>query len=103
MLSALSPAPLAPAAPVQPANAAELAKRGQIRETAENFEASFLSAMLQEMFKEVQVSEPFGGGEGEDLFKSFMTDAFSKQIVKSGGVGLSDAVAREMLKLQGLE
>ncbi len=81
----------------------QLAKRADIRKTAEAFEASFLSVMLQEMFDEVEVDAPFGGGQGEQMFKSFLSDAMAKQMVKGGGVGLSDTVAKEMLKLQGLE
>ena len=85
------------------AGAAELAKRGRIKETAEAFEASFLSTMFQEMFAGVETSEPFGGGEAETTLRSFLTEAFAKQVARAGGVGVSDAVAREMLKLQGLE
>ncbi|HZZ34583.1 MAG TPA: rod-binding protein [Caulobacteraceae bacterium] len=88
----------APAAP----SAAELAKRGQIEETARKFEASFLGVMLQSMFKEVKISEPFGGGEGEEMWKSFFTEAMAKSMTRSGGIGLAAPVAREMLKLQGL-
>lgn len=86
-----------------PASTAELAKRADIKQTAQDFEASFLSIMLQQMFKDVQVSKPFGGGQGEEMFQSFMTDAFAQQMSKAGGIGLADTVAREMLKLQGLE
>jgi len=85
------------------ASTADLAKRGQIRKTAEDFEASFLSIMLQQMFQGVETPAPFGGGQGEEMFKSFMNDAIAKQMAKSGGIGLADTVAREMLKLQGLE
>ena len=79
----------------------EAAKRAQIKQTASEFEASFLSVMLGQMFKDVNTTE-FGGGHGEEMFKSFMTDAMAKQMTRSGGVGLSDTVAKEMLKLQGL-
>ena len=89
-------------APATAASAAELGKRGQIAKTAQDFEASFLNVMLGAMMKDVNTSEPFGGGHGEDLFKSFMTESMAKQVVKSGGVGISDDVAKEMLKLQGL-
>ncbi|WP_374571099.1 rod-binding protein [Phenylobacterium sp.] len=81
----------------------EAAKRAQIKQTAQKFEASFLSSMLQQMFQDVKVSEPFGGGQGEQMFQSFMTDAIAKQMAKAGGIGLADQVGREMLKLQGLE
>jgi Rod binding domain-containing protein len=90
------------ATPTAQPSAAELAKRADIRATAESFESSFLSVMLGQMFSLVQQSEPFGGGQGEAMFKSFMADAFAKQMTKSGGVGITDVVSKEMLKLQGL-
>jgi Rod binding domain-containing protein len=90
-------------APTPSADAAQSAKRGEIRQTAQKFEAAFLSVMLQQMFQDVKTSAPFGGGAGEDMFKSFMAEAMAKQMTQAGGVGLSDSVAREMLKLQGLE
>ncbi len=93
------PALLQPAAP---ATGAELAKRGRIRETAEKFETQFLSIMLQQMFQGVETSAPFGGGPGETMFRSVMTEALAKQMVRSGGIGVTDAVTTEMLKLPGL-
>lgn len=102
MSAALALPPSLLAAAPQP-TADELAKRADVKRTAQEFESSFLAIMLQEMFKDVEVSAPFGGGEGEALFKSFLSEAMAKQMAKAGGVGLSDTVAREMLKLQGLE
>jgi flagellar protein FlgJ len=83
-------------------SAAELVKRGQIHKTAQNFEASFLSNMLQTMFKNVSTAPPFGGGPAEDMWKSFLAEAMAKQMASRGGIGVSRAVEREMLKLQGL-
>ena len=91
-----------PTAPVEAQSAEQLAKRGQIEKTARDFEASFLSVMLGQMFKDVGAEAPFNGGHGEAAFKSFMSDAMAKQMVRSGGVGLADTVGKEMLKLQGL-
>ncbi len=84
-------------------SAEELAKRGQIAKTAQDFEASFLAIMLNTMLKGVEQQAPFSGGEGEEMFKSFMGEAMAKQMTKAGGIGLSGTVQREMLKLQGLE
>ena len=77
--------------------------RSKIKQSAQNFESSFLSVMLAQMFKGVDTEAPFGGGQGEEMFKSFFTDAVAKQVSKSGGIGLAASVEREMLKLQGLE
>lgn len=82
---------------------AALAKRGQIEKTAQDFEAAFLSIMMQQMFTATEVSAPFGGGQAEAQFRSFLTESFARETAKSGGIGLADTVTREMLKLQGLE
>jgi Rod binding domain-containing protein len=97
----LAPSPTLLTPPVQQ-TAEQLAKRGQIEKTAKDFESQFLSVMLGQMFSDVNISAPFGGGEGEKMFKSFFTDAVAKQVTKAGGIGVADQVAREMLKLQGL-
>lgn len=97
---AVSPQLLAAPAPLP--SAAELAKRGEIKATAQKFETSFLSSMLQNMFEGVETSAPFGGGPGEAMFRSFLTEAMAKQMVKAGGIGIAAQVQREMLKMQGL-
>jgi peptidoglycan hydrolase FlgJ len=85
-------------------SAAELAKRGKIHESAQKFEASFLTSMLQTMFKTVDdTPAPFNGGQGEDMWKSFLAEAMAKQMAKKGGIGIAPTVEREMLKLQGLK
>jgi Rod binding domain-containing protein len=85
-----------------PMSGGELAKRAAIHKTATDFEATFLSQMMSPMFEGVSAEAPFGGGEGEDIYKSFLTDAFAKQMAKSGGVGVAASIQREMLKMQGL-
>ena len=90
-------------AALQAPPAPDAGRRAEIRESAQKFEASFLSIMLQQMFEGVEVAAPFGGGPGEAMFKSFMTEAMAKQVTQAGGIGVTDTVSREMLKLQGLE
>jgi Rod binding domain-containing protein len=92
----------APAQGAKPAAAATAGVRAKIDATAKQFESQFLSAMLGEMFKDVKTPAPFGGGTGEDAFKSFMTDAFAKSIASHGGVGLAKDISKAMLKMQGL-
>jgi peptidoglycan hydrolase FlgJ len=114
MSGLLSPATLSPTL-LQPVPTADLSKAGpaldpqavervrtRAKETAEKFEGQFLSFMLQQMFEGVKTDGPFGGGHGEEMFRSLMTDAMGKQMAKQGGIGLADTVQREMLKMQGL-
>jgi flagellar protein FlgJ len=96
----VSPALLTPTTGAQ--STAELAKRGQIKQTAQKFESSFLSVMLGQMFEGTDTPAPFGGGPGEAMFKSFLTEAMAKKMTDAGGVGIAASVQREMLKMQGL-
>ena len=84
------------------ASTADLARKRKSEEAAKAFEASFLSMMLQPMFAGLSTEAPFGGGDGEAMFKSFLTDAIAQQAAKRGGIGIADTVQREMLKIQGL-
>ena len=72
----------------------------RMRETAEAFEASFLSQMLKPMFEGLSTDGPFGGGEAEGQWRSFMIDAMAKKTVQAGGIGLADTVMAEMIKMQ---
>jgi flagellar protein FlgJ len=76
--------------------------KAKIVKASNDFESGFLSIMLGQMFEGVGGGS-FSGGQGEDMFKSFMMDAMAKQMTRSGGVGLASSVQREMLKLQGLK
>lgn len=76
------------------------APRDRMRETAEQFEASFLSQMLKPMFEGLRTDGMFGGGEAEATWRSFQLDAMAKQSVKAGGIGLADQVMAQMLKMQ---
>ena len=85
-------------------SAAELARRGKAHQTAVKFEASFLTTVLQTMFKDVQTEPtPFSGGPGEDMWKGFLAEQMASSMAKRGGIGIAKSVEREMLKLQGLK
>lgn len=71
-----------------------------IARTARDFEAVFLAEMLRPMFAEVTAAAPFGGGLGEDIWRSMQISEFGKALAARGGIGLADAVGREMLRLQ---
>lgn len=72
----------------------------QIDKAAQDFEAMFLSQMLAPVFKGIKTDGLFGGGHGEDAFRSMLYDDYAKEIAKSGGIGIADAVRNELLKYQ---
>jgi Rod binding domain-containing protein len=77
-------------------------QRARIEATAKAFEGQLVALMLQPMFEGLNTSGPFGGGEAEGSYRSFMLDAIGKQVAKSRGIGVAAPVVREMLKMQGL-
>jgi Rod binding domain-containing protein len=99
MADLISPSLLAPTAQATTASLAH----GKAKDAGQKFEAQFLSTMFQHMFQGIETDGPFGGGVGEEMFRSVMTEALGKQVVKSGGIGLADTVQREILKMQGLQ
>ena len=72
----------------------------EIRKAAEDFEAVFLSQMLESMFEGVPTDGLFGGGYGEDVFRPMMLQEYGKILSNTGGIGIADAVSRELLSLQ---
>ncbi len=74
-----------------------------IRKTAQEFEAVFISQMMRPMFDGIETSAPFGGGAGEDMWRSLQIDEYGKAIARSGGIGIADSVMKEMLKMQEMQ
>lgn len=82
--------------PALPKGAGEAA----VQKAAEEFEAVFLSQMLETMFKDVPTGGMFGGGSGEQIWRSTMLQEYGRTLAKAGGIGIADMVAREMMRLQ---
>ena len=72
----------------------------EARKAAEEFEAVFIAQMLAPMFQGLETDELFGGGPGEDIYRSVLIEEYGKSIARAGGIGLSDAIQREILRLQ---
>lgn len=70
------------------------------RQAAEEFESFFVAKMLEHMFAGVSTEAPFGGGNGERIWRSFLIDKYGDLIAKTGGLGIADAVERQLLRAQ---
>ena len=78
-------------------------QRDAARKAAEDFEGVFIAQMMEPMFQGLRTDGLFGGGNGEMIFRSLMIQEVGKEVASSGGIGISDSVYREMLRMQGLE
>ncbi len=85
----------APAAVPKPASGSPDAQKA-----AEDFEAFFLAQAMDSMFAGIESDKLFGAGNGENVYRSLLTQEYAKVAAKSGGVGIADAVQREILRMQ---
>ena len=72
----------------------------KLRKAAGEFETQFLSQMLAPMFETVETDPTFGGGHGEEMFRSLLVNEYGKQMSSRGGFGIADSVYRELLRAQ---
>jgi Rod binding domain-containing protein len=95
-VSAARPLP----ATVDPAIARRLDPKGAIRAKADEFEQVYLNTMLGQMFAGVGADPLTGGGHAEDQWRSLQVDQYAGLVTKAGGIGVSNAIYGEMLRLQ---
>ena len=69
-------------------------------ESAQDFEAFFLSRMLESMYEGVSTDGFFGGGQAEKIYRSLLLDEYGKEMAKLGGIGVKDYVLQAILDMQ---
>lgn len=67
---------------------------------AQDFEAMFMTQMLEPMFQGLDVDPTFGGGHGEKIMRTFLLQEYGKIIAKSGHLGIAASVKSEMIRAQ---
>jgi len=74
--------------------------QAKARAAARDFEAVFLNSMFQHMFTGIEGEGPFGGSGAVGVWRSMLTDEYSKSFAKSGGIGIADQVYRTLMAQQ---
>ena len=72
----------------------------KIDETAEEFEAMFLTSMLEQMYSGMELENPFGGGNSENIYRSMLIGKYAENMASSGGVGIANQLKDSMYKMQ---
>ena len=67
---------------------------------SKEYESVFISQFLGSMFQGISTDGPFGGGQGEEMFRSMMVDQYAKGLTQRGGFGLASAMQAELMKHQ---
>ncbi len=70
------------------------------KKVAKDFETFFASQMLDQMFSGVKTDSLFGGGHGEEMFRSVLLNSYAKEIGKRGSLGVADQVLRSLVSQQ---
>ena len=68
--------------------------------TATDFEAMFLNSMFSQMTSGIKGEGPFGDTPGTGVWRSMLTEQYSKNFAKAGGVGISNDVYRTLILQQ---
>lgn len=67
---------------------------------AQDFEAVFLNSMFSQMTSGIKGEGPFGDTPGTGVWRSMMTEQYSKSFAKAGGIGISNDVYRTLILQQ---
>ena len=70
------------------------------QESAESFEAFFMTRMMESMFEGVATDGMFGGGHAEKIYRSLLLDEYGKEMAKVGSIGVKDYVMQAILQMQ---
>jgi Rod binding domain-containing protein len=82
--------------------AAALAKvspqaQAKAKATAQDFEGMFLNSMFSQMTSGLKGEGPFGNTTGTGVWRSMLTEQYSKSFARAGGVGIAKDVYRSMI------
>lgn len=72
----------------------------KVKKSAKEFEGMFMSEMLSHMFEGTEVNPVFGGGEGEKMFRSLLTQEYGKKMAEGDRSGMSKQIQTMMLNIQ---
>jgi flagellar protein FlgJ len=74
--------------------------QAKAKATATDFEAMFLNSMFSQMTSGIKGEGPFGDTPGTGVWRSRLTEEYSKSFAKAGGVGISNDVFRTLILQQ---
>lgn len=75
---------------------------GSAADAAHEFEVVFLSQAVEEMMRGTTAGE-FGGGHGEETWRSFLARAFAEEIARHGSVGVARSIEAGIAAYSGGE
>jgi peptidoglycan hydrolase FlgJ len=74
--------------------------QAKAKATATDFEGMFLNSMFAEMTSGLKGEGPFGDTVGTGVWRSMLTEQYSRTFAKAGGVGIASEVYRTLIMQQ---
>lgn len=84
----------------QSQSAPSAAGNQDLRKVSEQFTGVFMSQMFGHMFEGIGTDKMFGGGQGEEMFHSILTDEYGKAAAKQNVGGMTDKIMHALLAQQ---
>jgi flagellar protein FlgJ len=75
-------------------------QQARAQKTATDFEAMFLNSMFSQMTSGLKGEGPFGDTPGTGVWRSMLTEQYSKNFANAGGVGVATEVYRTLILQQ---
>ncbi|MGY3034850.1 flagellar protein FlgJ [Bradyrhizobium sp. USDA 4354] len=75
-------------------------QQAKAQKTATDFEAMFLNSMFSQMTSGLKGEGPFGDTPGTGVWRSMLTEQYSKNFANAGGVGVATEVYRTLILQQ---
>jgi peptidoglycan hydrolase FlgJ len=72
----------------------------RIDAAAQDFEAVFLTQMMERMFDGLSGEGPLGSGAAGGAYRSMLADQYGRTIAAVGGIGIAADIRRELIALQ---
>lgn len=84
-----------------PKSSLDPAAMARVRKQAEELEGVFLNTLTKQMFSSIKTdSAAFGGGFGEETWRSMQSEQIANSMAQNGGLGIADQMMGDLVKMQ---
>lgn len=72
----------------------------EIKAKAQELEGVFLNTLVSQLFSGIKTDGMFGGGFGEETWRSMQSEQYANLMAQNGGIGLADQIMADIIALQ---
>ncbi len=88
-------------APQTQAPALNSAAMDRLHKQAEELEGVFLNTLTKQMFSSIKTDKAsFGGGFGEETWRSMQSEQIADSMAQNGGLGIADQMMGDLVAMQ---